>query len=155
VDIHLVQPQSGTDWRHARDLVEQYAASLGVDLSFQNLAHELQHLTSEYAPPTGAFLLAVQQGAHLGCVGLRQFSAGVGEIKRLYTIPSARGQRVGRLLADGIIASARQLRFTRLLLDTLPSMQAAQSLYLGMGFKPIPAYRFNPISGTVFLELTL
>jgi len=41
------------------------------------------------------------------------------------------------------------------LLDTLPSMQAAQSLYQSLGFKPVDAYRFNPVVGTTFLELKL
>ena len=82
--ICLVQPQSEDDWHHARRLIEQYAASLDVDLSFQNFVHELQHLEEEYAPPAGAFLLAEESGIYFGCVGLRHFAEGVGEIKRLY-----------------------------------------------------------------------
>jgi len=58
VTIRLAQPQSEADWRHARRLVEEYAASLGLDLSFQNFAHEVEHLAGEYASPAGAFLLA-------------------------------------------------------------------------------------------------
>ncbi len=153
--IHLARPQSQGDWTQARQLIEQYAASLKLDLSFQDFAHEVEHLSSEYAPPMGDFLLAVEQSIYLGCVGLRQFSAGVGEIKRLYAIPAARGRRVGRLLAEGIVAAAEELGYAQLLLDTLPSMQEAQSLYESMGFTPTPAYRFNPVPGTVFLKLSL
>ncbi len=153
--IRLVQPQSEEEWRRARELIEQYAASLKIDLCFQNLAHELEHLASEYAPPFGAFLLPEENGVYFGCVGLRQISERAGEIKRLYVIPAARGRKVGRLLAEGIVAAARQLGYAELLLDTLPSMKEAQSLYLSIGFKPAPAYRFNPVPGTVFLALTL
>lgn len=155
MSIRLVQPQAPGDWRLARELVEQYAASLGLDLSFQNFAHELAQMESEYGPPMGHFLLAEEQGTYLGCVGLRQFSPRVGEIKRLFAVPAARGRRVGRLLAIGIVAEARRLGYARLLLDTLPSMMEAQALYVSMGFKPTAAYRFNPVPGTVFLELTL
>ena len=154
--IRLVQlPQSAEDWRQARQLIEEYAASLNLDLSFQNFAHELEHLTSEYAPPTGAFLLAEENDVYVGCIGVRQSSHGVGEIKRLYVVPTARGRGVGRLLAEGILATAKQLGYTRLLLDTLPSMREAQSLYVSLGFKPTAAYRFNPVPGTAFLELEL
>jgi GNAT superfamily N-acetyltransferase len=151
----IVQPQSEEDWRQARSLIEQYAASLDLDLSFQNLQHELEHLASEYAPPAGAFLLARENNVYLGCVGLRQFADGVGEIKRLYAIPAARGQRIGRRLAEAIVSVAKLRGYSQLLLDTLPSMQQAQSLYASMGFKPTAAYRFNPVPGAVYLELTL
>ncbi|MGO9932694.1 MAG: GNAT family N-acetyltransferase [Steroidobacteraceae bacterium] len=151
----MVQPQSKEHWRQARKLIELYAASLDLDLSFQNLQHELQHLADEYAPPAGAFLLAAENDAYLGCVGLRQFAAGAGEIKRLYTIPAARGQQIGRRLAEAIVGLGKQLGYSRLLLDTLPSMQRAQSLYASLGFRPTAPYRFNPVPGAVYLELKL
>jgi GNAT superfamily N-acetyltransferase len=155
VAIHLVQPRSDDEWRNARHLIEEYAASLNLDLSFQNLAYELEHLASEYGPPAGAFFLAEENGSYLGCVGLRHFSDGIGEIKRLYTIPAARGRGLGRLLAEKIVAAGKLLGYRRLLLDTLPSMKEAQSLYVSLGFKPTTAYRFNPVEGTAFLELEL
>lgn len=153
--IRLVQPKSQEDWREARRLIEQYAASLNVDLCFQNFAHELEHLAIEYGPPDGAFLLAEERGMYVGCVGLRNISERTGEIKRLYAMPAVRGLKVGRLLAEGIVAAARQLGYRQLLLDTLPAMKEAQSLYASMGFKPVPAYRHNPVPGTVYLELAL
>ena len=153
--IRLVQPHSDGEWRLARRLIEEYAASLTLDLSFQGIAHELENLPSEYAPAAGAFFLAEENGSYVGCVGVRRFSEGVGEIKRLYTNPAARGRGVGRLLAQSAVAAARDLGYRRLLLDTLPSMKAAQSLYSSLGFKPTPAYRYNPVAGTAFMELEL
>lgn len=123
--------------------------------TFQNIAHELEHLATEYSLPVGAFFLAEEDGVDLGCVGVRRFHEGVGEIKRLYTAPAARGLGVGRLLAQRAIDSGRQLGYHRLLLDTLPSMIEAQSLYTSFGFTRTAAYRFNPVEGTAFLELEL
>ena len=153
--IHLAPPRSREDWREARRLIEEYAASLNVDLCFQNFAHELEHLAEEYGPPAGAFLLAVEDGVNVGCVGLRRLPNGVGEMKRLYAVPGTRGRGVGRLLAKGIIAQARKLGYAALVLDTLPFMKEAQALYASLGFKPTSAYRFNPIEGTAYLELKL
>jgi putative acetyltransferase len=153
--IQLVQAVSEQDWRDARRLVEAYAASLNVDLSFQNFAHELEHLASEYAPPSGAFLLAREDESCLGCIGLRRFSDDTGEIKRLYALRAARGRGVGRMLIGGIVSAGRELGYSRLLLDTLPFMNEAQALYQSFGFRPTAAYRFNPVEGTAFLELTL
>lgn len=156
----MIQPQSEQTWQQARVLIEEYAATLDLDLSFQDLAHELEHLAINYSPPTGSFLLAqdlaaADGGVYLGCVGLRRISEGIGEVKRLYTVPAARGRGAGRLLAEGIVAAARRIGYAKLLLDTLPGMREALSLYASLGFKPTAAYRFNPLPDAVFLELRL
>ena len=151
----LHKPNSAAEWREARRLVEEYASSLSLDLSFQNFAQELEHFESEYSPPPGAFLLARENGSFVGCVGLRKLSDIVGEIKRLYVEPTARGLGLGEALVRGIVNEGKQLNYTRLVLDTLPSMLAARSLYHALGFKPVAPYRYNPVAGTSFLELRL
>jgi len=151
----LRQAQGPADWRQARALIEEYAAALGHDLSFQNIAHELEHLDAEYSAPDGAFLLACEQQAVLGCVGLRRFGTGDGEIKRLYVVPAARGRGIGAMLARAIVAEGRRLGYARLLLDTLAFMQEAQSLYASLGFRRTAAYRFNPLPGASYYELAL
>jgi len=153
--VRLVQPDSPALWAVARRLVEAYAASLDIDLGFQDFQHEITSLQRAYGPPDGVFLMAEQDGMCIGCVALRQFAQDTCEMKRLYVSPNGRGQGVGRTLAEGIISAARQLGYARMLLDTLPSMQEAHSLYTALGFKPIPAYRYNPVPGTTFMELRL
>jgi carbonic anhydrase len=155
VTIRLREPDSAELWAAARRLVEAYAASLDVDLDFQNFGDEVQNLARTYGPPDGAFLLAEDDAGLLGCVGLRPFSAGVCEMKRLYVLPAGRGRGVGRALVEGIIAQARRRSYRRMLLDTLPTMSEARTLYASLGFAPIPAYRHNPIVGTAFLALDL
>jgi GNAT superfamily N-acetyltransferase len=153
--IHLFEPSAPAHWQEARCLVEAYAASLDLDLSFQNFDDEIERLPTEYGPPRGAFLLAEASGRAIGCVGLRAFDPTTGEIKRLYVDPAARGLGAGRALAEGIVARAREIGYARLVLDTLPSMSEARALYVRLGFAPIAPYRFNPVPGTSFLELRL
>lgn len=154
-DVILVRAAIPSQWQDARRLIEEYAASLGVDLEFQDFAGEMERLTGEYGPPRGAMLLAMDGDTALGCVGLRPFDATTGEVKRLYVAPVARGRAVGRTLADAVVALARELGYQRLVLDTLPTMRAAQALYTSIGFKTIDPYRYNPVPGTVFMELVL
>ena len=153
--IVLLVASEQDHWCQARRLINAYASSLGLDLSFQNFEYELDNLETEYASPAGAFFLAMDDGRFVGCAGLRRFSQGTGEIKRLYLVPQARGRGIGRMLAQAVIGAGRDLGYTRLLLDTLPSMQEAQALYRSLGFVTADPYRYNPVAGTAFLELKL
>jgi GNAT superfamily N-acetyltransferase len=155
VTVSLLRPAGATLWAEARRLIEEYAASLPVDLAFQNFAEELERLPAEYGPPRGAFLLAEAGERHIGCVGLREFDGTTGEVKRLYVVPASRGSGAGRALARGIVSLARDLGYRRLVLDTLPTMGDAQRLYRSLGFAPIAPYRFNPVEGAAYLELRL
>lgn len=138
-----------------RLLIQEYASSLGLDLCFQNFDQEMTTLPGDYSPPTGALLLAEDQGKAVGCVAIKKISNEVCEMKRLYVRPNSRGKGVGKVLTETILQKARTFGYKRVRLDTLPSMKEAVSMYVSMGFKPIEAYRYNPVEGTLYLELEL
>jgi GNAT superfamily N-acetyltransferase len=139
-----------------RAMVAEYVVGLGVDLSFQNIDDELKNFPASYASPDGAFIVAIDDDTDLaGCVGVRRFADGVGEVKRLYVRPAHRGQGLGRALALAAIERARALGYLCLRLDTLATMHAARALYRELGFVAIPPYTENPLPGTSYFELRL
>ncbi len=138
-----------------RLLIQEYASSLGVNLCFQNFDQEMATLLGDYSPPTGALLLAEDQGKAVGCVAIKKISNEMCEMKRLYVRPNRRGKGVGKLLTETILQKARNFGYKRVRLDTLPSMKEAISMYVSIGFKPIEAYRYNLVEGTLYLELEL
>jgi len=139
----------------ARAIFREYQESLGIDLSFQGFADELAALPGKYAPPRGRLYLAFVEGAPAGCVALRSLTDGRCEMKRLYVVPAFRGRNIGRLLADRVIADARQIGYRQMLLDSLPAMSAAQQLYRSLRFREVPPYGGRAIAGTVFMGLDL
>ncbi|HRX86249.1 MAG TPA: GNAT family N-acetyltransferase [Phycisphaerae bacterium] len=138
-----------------RSLFREYAGALDFSLDFQGFYDELANLPGEYAPPGGCVLLA-QAGPELaGCAALRPFGDDACEMKRLYVRPVFRTRGVGRQLAERIVTEARERGYPRMLLDTVPGMEAAISLYRALGFREIQPYRPNPIAGALFFELDL
>jgi putative acetyltransferase len=153
--VALIRTDSPRQWEAARELVEEYAATLGVPLDFQGFEYERWHLPEAYGPPHGVFLLAQQGDAFIGCGAIRRFSDTACEMKRLYIRPSSQTRGLGRLMASSLIAEARSIGYKTMLLDTLPSMHAAHALYRSLGFQPVAPYRVNPVPGTSFLALEL
>lgn len=138
-----------------RGLFEEYARSLDIDLCFQGFARELDELPGQYSPPGGCLLVAADGERLAGCVGLRSIDGEVCEMKRLYVRPAYRQSRLGRRLAEAVISAARGMGYSRMRLDTLPSMTQAVSLYRSLGFVPTEPYRHNPVPGALFFELDL
>jgi ribosomal protein S18 acetylase RimI-like enzyme len=138
-----------------RRLFEEYAASLEVDLGFQDFERELQELPGDYAPPAGRILLALDGDEPVGCVALRPYEPQVCEMKRLFVRPGFQGSGLGRRLAEAIVEAGRNAGYRTMRLDTLPSMRAARRLYRSLGFEEIEAYRHNPVHGTTYFELDL
>jgi ribosomal protein S18 acetylase RimI-like enzyme len=143
------------DLEAVRSLFREYAASLNVDLCFQNFEAELAGLPGKYDLPQGRLLLAWSGTEALGCVALRPLKGVACEMKRLYVRPQARGEQLGRRLAERICEEARSAGYTRICLDTIPAMTAAIALYKSLGFKPIEPYIFNPVPGAIYLALEL
>jgi putative acetyltransferase len=142
------------DREHVRELLLEYAASLGFGTCFDGFDAELESLPGAYGPPLGAMLLARTGERPIGEVGLRPRGEEVCEMKRLYVRPDGRGMGVGRALALAIVAEARRLGYRRMVLDTLEAMTPAIGLYRSLGFAETEPYhqREQP---TRFFDLRL
>ena len=153
--LRAVSANDTTAIEHVRQFFRNYAAWLGVDLCFQNFEAEMASLPGAYAQPDGRLFYAERDGRPAGCVGIRPFSTGICELKRLYVEPSQRSFGIGRVLTMAAIKAAKEIGYRKLLLDTLPTMRVAVKLYRELGFKETPAYYQTPLEGTMFLALDL
>jgi putative acetyltransferase len=153
---HIFQATTDEHIEVARTLFEEYAASLGFSLCFQNFDQELKNLPGDYAPPDGRLLLAVENDDLAGCIAFRKLSDDVCEMKRLFVRPTHRAAGLGRILVESLIDEARKLGYTQMRLDTIPGkMDKAIALYQSIGFVEIEPYCQNPVEGAKFMELKL
>ncbi|MES2055235.1 MAG: GNAT family N-acetyltransferase [Pseudomonadota bacterium] len=156
-DISISPANDAADLVAVAGLFRDYAASLDIDLAYQDFAGELRGLPGNYAPPHGMLLLARRAvGEPIGCVALRPMAmSGQCEMKRLYVAPAGRGTGLGRALMEALIVEARRIGYAEMWLDTLPTMVAAQGLYRAAGFGLVEPYYDTPVAGTVFMRLAL
>ena len=154
--IALKEVQTDKDYQLAVDLFKEYASQLGVDLAFQNFNKEIENITQEYARPDGTIVIAYQdEKTPLGCFGIRKLQDSTCELKRMYLRTEARGLGIGRQLLRKALEVGKELGYTHMRLDTLPTMLSAIRLYEKEGFYEIAPYRFNPIQGTKYMEVQL
>jgi len=108
----------------------------------------------ELVPPSGLFLLARLDGRPLGCAALKRIGAGIGEIKRMWVSPSARGLGIAQRLLDALERHAGGIGMSTLRLDTNRTLTEARALYARNGYREIPPYNQNPYADHWF-EKTL
>jgi putative acetyltransferase len=147
-DIQIIVPLTQAQVEWARDIFREYAASLEIDLCFQNFEQELLNLPGEYAAPRGTLVLALRP------LDTADYP-NAAEMKRLYVRKAFRRFGLGRMLAESIMDCARQLGYASVLLDTLDDMESARALYAELGFCEIPPYYHNPIAGSHYLKADL
>lgn len=106
--------KSEKDFAEAKKLFIEYANSLNFELCFQHFEEEITDLQKQYSEPAGCIILAYENSNPIGCVGLRKFSEGVCEMKRLYLKNESRGKGIGRVLAEKIIEKAKDFGYKKM-----------------------------------------
>lgn len=156
-NIKIMSIHAPEDLAAVIKLFRAYAASLDVDLSYQNFEAEMEAMPGKYAPPAGVLLLARDSnGTPLGCVGLRPIEPErCCEMKRLFVSPESRGIGLGERLVKAVVREAERIGYREMRLDTLPSLTAAIALYRKLGFEEIDPYYDSPIAATFFMRRTL
>ena len=110
------------------------------------------------ASPEGEWLLATYAGKAAGCGGFRRIDVNTCELQYVYVRDEFRGNRIGRLMVEQLVAKARDVGYKVMRLETTTFMKEARALYASIGFRPRGPYYevpkvFEPFS--VFMELTL
>jgi putative acetyltransferase len=115
------------------------------------------HMTVEQMaqPDTTLFVARDASGATLGMGALRRHE-GVGEVKRMFVKPEARGLGVGGAILARIEDLARQEGLSRVVLETGSNFDAAKRVYERGGFQTCePVLDYPPSAWTAFYAKSL
>ena len=136
-------PKNKQEWDVVKNLLLDYKHEFNDDTCFTSFEEEIADIENVYNVPGSQLFIAIEESDKkiVGCVAMRTLSPGVAEMKRLYVIPSCRGFHLGENLVVEILSYAEEKNYTRMLLDTMNEMHAAQKLYHQLGFTKIKPYR--------------
>ena len=143
------------------------ATSIAIETPLQDdvreLVRELNAYLQPLSPPEFQFQMTVEQmadpkttvfvardeaGRAVGMGALKVESDGLAEVKRMFTRPEVRGQRVGVALLEAITELARQRGIAHLMLETgdVAGFEPAHRLYTKAGFTRCGAFLDYPDS---------
>jgi DNA-binding MarR family transcriptional regulator/GNAT superfamily N-acetyltransferase len=137
VAVEVVEP-SHPD---ARSAVAAYFAELGerFDTGFEE-GQALPLSDDALSAPSGLMLLARLHDEPVAVGGLKLLADGIGEIKRVWVSPTARGMGLGKRMLAELESRARDHGRTTVRLDTNRSLVEAIALYRSTGYREVPAF---------------
>ena len=139
-----------------RELVERLNAHL---LPLSPIEFQFKMTVEQMADSdTTLFVARDENGKAVGMGALKMHGPELGEVKRMYTVPEVRGQRVGRQLLERIVGLARERKLPVVMLETGTGegMAEAHRLYTRYGFVPRGPFLDYPDSEwSAFFELRL
>lgn len=106
-------------------------------------------------PPRGFFVVARLDGRAVGCGALKRKNPTTGEIKRMWTLSSARRCGVARKILHTLEAIARESGLTILHLETNRTLTEAQALYRNEGYLEVDAFNDEPYADHWFEKYLL
>ncbi len=141
VQITVADPTS----QDARWCIEQYFAELNkrFDAGFDPTLGISAH-AHELTPPAGLLLVARLREEPVGCGGLKFHENTIGELKRMWVAPHARGLGLGRRLLLTLEQAARDAGMTILHLETNGALVEAIEMYRNSGYQEVDAFNDEP-----------
>jgi putative acetyltransferase len=153
-DQHLVITIEAPRGREIAELIEERVA-----YSHANYPPESVHTLPLYLldRPEITFWTARLAGALIGCAALLRHADGSGELKSMFIRPAARGLGLSKMLLQAVETKARELKLSRIDLETGPKSHAALQLYEGAGYRfcgPFAQYKHDPNSVFMTKDMT-
>lgn len=98
------------------------------------------HLSTVFENTKSVYWVIEENGAVIGGGGIfptENLPEGTCELVKLYLYPAARGRGLGKAIMDKCFASAKELGYENIYLESMPELNQAVSMYERMGFEKL------------------
>jgi putative acetyltransferase len=132
---HLtIRSATNADEARVTELVFGVLAEYGLQADPETTDADLRDIEGNYLRRGGLFEVIEEGETLVGSVGLYPIDENVCELRKMYFIPEARGQGLGKYMLVRMVDQARSLGFKRIVLETSSKLTAANRLYTSFGF---------------------
>lgn len=124
-------------------LIQQVLDEYGLGLDLPGTDQDLQDIENMYFARGGYFGVVLNAREQIvGSYGFCPHNSQTAELRKMYLLPEARGQGLGKTLLQALLHQIQQAGFQRVILETNSRLKAAVKLYQQFGFQP-----FEPALG--------
>jgi len=130
-----LRPANNSDCGQIANLVFGVLGEYGLKPDPASTDADIKDIESSYFSRGGTFLvLEAEDRSIVGAYGLYPLKEHTCELRKMYLHKTYRGRGLGKLLLDDALAKARQLGFTKMVLETASVLKEAIALYKSYGF---------------------
>jgi putative acetyltransferase len=140
ITIRLIQPSDNASLAAIiRAALEEFDAARPGTVYYDPTTDALFDL---FQTPGSCYWVAEKSGTLLGGAGLFPspgLPSNVCELVKMYLAPAARGMGLGKTLIEKCLATAKEIGYQRVYLETMPELTRAMQVYEKFGFRYLDA----------------
>ncbi len=101
-------------------------------------------------------IVAYEEGEAVGCGAIKKYSDEIIEIKRMYVVPHRRSQGIASRILKELEFWAKELYFTKCILETGKKQPEAIGLYIKNNYITIPNFgQYEKVDNSICFEKTI
>lgn len=132
----IEKPDNGAMAEIIQTVMTEFGA-VGEGYSIEDA--EVHEMFEAYSSPSSVYYIIEDNKRVIGGGGIAPLAGSAAkdaicELKKMYFLQEARGHGYGKLLGEMLLVDAARKGYRRIYIETLDSMQVANSLYRSLGF---------------------
>lgn len=129
-----IRTAKNTDIDAIKSVVFEVLEEYGLQADPGSTDSDLSDIELNYLSNGGYFGVLEEKGRVVATVGIFKDSDQVCELRKMYMLPRMRGKGLGKHLMEFALAKAKDLGFTKVVLETASPLVEAIALYKKYGF---------------------